>query len=178
MIQTDAAINRGNSGGPLLNLRGEVIGVNTMIVSDDTGGNLGVGFAVPINTVSEILPQLRNGKISRGRIGVTVSRIPMTQSYAESLGLQSPSGAEVSSVDPKGPAAAAGLRVGDVIVEFSGKPVRDNSELVSMVTRTAPGTTVPVRVSARPQDDFDRRQNRRTQPGCGARTGRESQSAS
>src|SRR5687767_3282903 len=117
MIQTDAAINRGNSGGPLLNLRGEVIGVNTMIVSDDTGGNLGVGFAVPINTVSEILPQLRNGKISRGRIGVTVSRIPMTQSYAESLGLQSPSGAEVSSVDPKGPAAAAGIRVGDVITE-------------------------------------------------------------
>ena len=146
MIQTDAAINRGNSGGPLLNLRGEVIGVNTMIVSDDAGGNLGVGFAVPINTISEILPQLRNGKISRGRIGVLVSRIPMTQSYAESLGLPGPGGAEISSVDPKGPAAAAGVQVGDVIVEFNGKPVRDNSELVSMVTRTAPGTTVPVKL--------------------------------
>ena len=146
MIQTDAAINRGNSGGPLLNLRGEVIGVNTMIVSDDTGGNLGVGFAVPINTVTEILPQLRNGKISRGRIGVTVSRIPMTQSYAESLGLPGPGGAEISSVDPKGPAAAAGLQVGDVIVDFNGKPVRDNSELVALVTRTAPGTTVPVKL--------------------------------
>jgi serine protease Do len=146
MIQTDAAINRGNSGGPLLNLRGEVIGVNTMIVSDDTGGNLGVGFAVPINTVTEILPQLRNGKISRGRIGVTVSRIPMTQSYAEGLGLTGPGGAEISSVDPRGPAAAAGVRVGDVVVEFNGKPVRDNSELVSLVTRTAPGTTVPVKL--------------------------------
>jgi serine protease Do len=146
MIQTDAAINRGNSGGPLLNLRGEVIGVNTAIVSDDTGGNLGVGFAVPINTLSEILPQLRAGKVTRGRIGVTVSRIPMTQRYAESLGLQKPSGAEIATVDPTGPAAAAGLRVGDVIVEFNGQPVRDNSELVSMVTRTTPGTTVPLKV--------------------------------
>jgi serine protease Do len=146
MIQTDAAINRGNSGGPLLNLRGEVIGVNTMIVSDDTGGNLGVGFAVPINTISEILPQLRSGRVSRGRIGVTVSRIPMTQRYAEGLGLPAPSGAEVSSVTEGGPAAAAGIRVGDVIVELNGKPVRDNSELVAMVTRTAPGTTVPLKL--------------------------------
>jgi serine protease Do len=146
MIQTDAAINRGNSGGPLLNLRGEVIGVNTMIVSDDTGGNLGVGFAVPVNTVIEILPQLRAGKVTRGRIGVTVSRIPMTQRYAESLGLQKPTGAEITSVTPNGPAAAAGLRVGDVIVEFNGQPVDDNSELVLMVTRTTPGTTVPLKV--------------------------------
>jgi serine protease Do len=144
-IQTDAAINRGNSGGPLLNIRGEVIGINTMIVSDQGGGNVGVGFAVPINTVRDILPKLRAGKVVRGRIGVQVSRIPMTQADAEDLGLPRPGGALISTVD-EGPAKDAGIQIGDVIVDYNGKPVKDSSDLVGMVTATTPGTTVPVKV--------------------------------
>ncbi len=144
-IQTDAAINRGNSGGPLLNIRGEVVGINTMILSDQGGGNVGVGFAIPINTVRDLLPQLRTGKIVRGKIGVSVNRIPMTKQDADDLGLPGIGGAEVMRVDP-GPAKDAGIRVADIIVEFNGKAVKDNSELVSMVTRTAPGTTVPVKI--------------------------------
>ncbi len=146
MIQTDAAINRGNSGGPLLNLRGEVVGINTMIVSDENGGNLGIGFAIPINSVSEILPQLRKGKVLRGLIGVSLSAIPITREDAQDLGLPGSSGSTVSAVTANGPAAEAGLKIGDVIVEFNGKPVKDNSSLVGMVTRTSPGTTVPVKI--------------------------------
>ncbi len=147
MIQTDAAINQGNSGGPLLNLRGEVVGINTMIVSDQIGGgNLGIGFAIPINSVVEILPQLHKGKVVRGLIGVGLSGTPITREDARDLGLPGASGATVSQVNEGGPAHKAGLRIGDVIVEFNGKLVRDNSTLVSMVTRTAPGTTVPVTI--------------------------------
>jgi serine protease Do len=151
MIQTDAAINQGNSGGPLLNIRGEVIGINTMIISNGGdglggGGNLGVGFAVPINTVRDLLPQLRQGKVVRGRIGVELQGRPMSRDYASSLGLPNTNGAEVSNVPAGGPAANAGMRAGDVIVEYNGRPVTDNGDLVGMVTRTAPGTTVPVRV--------------------------------
>lgn len=144
MIQTDAAINRGNSGGPLLNVRGEVVGINTAIFSDQTGGNLGIGFAVPINTVTNILPQLRAGKVVRGRIGVSVNTI--TKPAAEALGLPNTDGAIVSIVNPDGPAKAAGIQLEDVIVEFNGKAVKNSNDLVSMVTRTAPGTTVPVKV--------------------------------
>jgi serine protease Do len=145
MIQTDAAINRGNSGGPLLNIRGEVVGINTQIVSDQTGGNLGIGFAIPINTVKSMLPQLERGKVVRGRIGVEVSRKPMTREDAQDLGLPAPSGALISAVG-EGPAKAAGMRIDDVVVEFNGKPVRNSDELVTMVTATAPGTTVPVKI--------------------------------
>ena len=148
-IQTDAAINRGNSGGPLLNLRGEVIGINTMIYStaEAAGGNIGVGFAIPINTISDLLPQLRQGKVTRGRIGVSLEGRAMTRTEAEDLGLpNNTTGAVVSLVDNNGPAKAAGIAVGDVIVEFNGRPVRNNDELVSLVTRTAPGTTVPVKI--------------------------------
>ena len=147
-IQTDAAINRGNSGGPLLNLRGEVIGINTMIITTGlaNAGNVGVGFAVPINTVRDLLPQLRTGKVTRGRIGVSMSTRPMTEQYAESLGLDEPTGAEVASVEAGAPADDAGVEVGDVIVEFNGKEVRNNSELASIVAATAPGTTVPMKV--------------------------------
>jgi serine protease Do len=149
MIQTDAAINRGNSGGPLLNLRGEVIGVNTMILSDGNGlgGNLGIGFAVPINTVRDILDQLHTGKVVRGRIGVNVDRASLTRNDISDLGLPSTGGALVSDLgEGPGPAKEAGIRVGDVIVEFNGKVVHNSSELVSLVTRTKPGTTVPVKV--------------------------------
>ena len=145
MIQTDAAINRGNSGGPLLNVRGEVIGMNTQIVSNDSGGNLGIGFAVPINTIRDILPQLMKGKVVRGRIGVTVRTTAMSKADAEDLGMAAPGGAVITEVT-EGPARTAGIRPGDVIVEFNGKPVKNSGELVSMVTRTAPGTTVPVKI--------------------------------
>jgi serine protease Do len=145
MIQTDAAINRGNSGGPLLNIRGEVVGMNTQIYSNDGGGNLGIGFAVPINTIRDILPQLMKGKVVRGRIGVKVMTTPMSKSDAEDLGLSAVSGAVISEVT-EGPAKNAGVRRGDVILEFNGKPVKNSADLVATVTRTTPGTTVPVKI--------------------------------
>ena len=144
MIQTDAAINRGNSGGPLLNIRGEVVGINTQIVSDG-GGNLGIGFAMPINTIRDLVPQLMKGKVTRGRIGVYVDQRSLTKADVEDLGLSSSAGALVSRIDD-GPAKKAGMHIGDVILEFNGKPVKNSSELVAMVSATAPGTTVPVKV--------------------------------
>ena len=145
MLQTDAAINPGNSGGPLLNVRGEVVGINTAIYTDASRqGNIGIGFAMPINVVRELLPQLRTGKITRGRIGVEVS--PITRDYTETLGLKSTDGALVRSVSPGGAASKAGMKAGDVIVSYNGKPVKKNDDLVTMVMATKPGTTVPVRV--------------------------------
>src|SRR5262245_55795909 len=147
MIQTDAAINPGNSGGPLLNIRGEVIGINTAIYTDQQRqANIGIGFAEPINTIRELLPQLRAGKISRGVIGVSIMRDPITKDAAKDLGLPSTSGAVISSVGPDTPASRAGLQRGDVIVEFNGRPVTDSDSLVSMVVATKPGTTVPVTI--------------------------------
>ena len=144
LIQTDAAINRGNSGGPLLNIRGEVVGVNTMIVSNTNGGgNIGIGFAVPINTVRDILPSLREGKVVRGRIAVQISRLPMTAELAEDLGLPRVGGVIVSTVD-EGPARDAGIQPGDVITKYNGEAVNTSNELVERVMRTRPGTTVPV----------------------------------
>jgi serine protease Do len=147
-IQTDAAINPGNSGGPLLNLRGEVVGINSMIISNGSpltgsGGNLGVGFAIPINTVRDLLPQLETGKVTRGRIGVYIGQI--TGVDATDMGAPASGAAIVNRVDD-GPAKTAGMRVGDVIVAFNGKPVKTSSELVDAVTHTAPDTTVPVRI--------------------------------
>jgi serine protease Do len=145
MLQTDAAINPGNSGGPLLNVRGEVVGINTAIYTDSARqGNIGIGFAMPINVVRELLPQLRTGKITRGRIGVEVKRI--TRDETEVLGLKNTEGALVASVSPSGAAAKAGVKVGDVIVAYNGKPVKKNDDLVAMVMATKPGTTVPLRV--------------------------------
>jgi serine protease Do len=146
MIQTDAAINPGNSGGPLLNIRGEVVGINTAIFTDQRAANIGIGFAMPINTIRELLPQLRAGKVVRGRIGVQVQRDPLTQRAAQSLGLPDTTGAVVSSVNDGGPADKAGLRPGDVVTEYNGKPVEDSDDLVSMVVHTKPGTTVPLKV--------------------------------
>jgi serine protease Do len=144
VLQTDAAINPGNSGGPLLNMRGEVVGINTAIYTDQRQGNIGIGFAMPINAVRDLLPQLRTGKITRGRIGVAVTPVP--SDVIDELGLTERKGALVRTVDRTGPAAAAGLEPGDVIVEFNGKPVPNNNALVSMVVNTKPGTTVPVKV--------------------------------
>ncbi len=145
VLQTDAAINPGNSGGPLLNIRGEVVGMNTAIYTDARQqGNIGIGFAMPINVVRDLLPQLRTGRITRGRIGVSVGAVP-TDALDE-FGLKERRGALVATVDRNGPAAAAGLEPGDIIIEFNGKPVKNNNELVSMVVGTKPGSTVPVKV--------------------------------
>ena len=151
MLQTDAAINPGNSGGPLLNLRGEVIGINTAIISNGrTEGNIGIGFAVPINTVRDLLPQLREGKVIRGRIGVTVSAVPR-EGY-EDFGLKSRTGAIVGSVLNGGAAQKGGIEPGDVITEYNGRPVPNRDELVKMVISTKPGTSVPVKVLRNKQE--------------------------
>jgi serine protease Do len=150
MIQTDAAINRGNSGGPLLNIRGEVIGINTLIYTDSGfgggGGNVGIGFAIPINSVRDILPGLKAGKVSHGRIGVSVYRIPLPKDLADQYGLPSQDGALISQVDPKGPAAAGGMKIKDIVVDVNGQKVRDDNALVALVMATTPGTTVPIKV--------------------------------
>jgi len=147
VLQTDAAINPGNSGGPLLNLRGEVIGVNTAIYSNGGmmggAGNIGIGFAIPINTIRDVLPGLRSGKITRGRIGVSVR--PVSPDEVDALGLKDRRGATVAQVPP-GPAATAGIKPGDVIVEFNGKAIARSDDLPQIVAATAPGTTVPVKV--------------------------------
>jgi serine protease Do len=145
VIQTDAAINPGNSGGPLLNLRGEVVGINTAIIGDARqAGNVGIGFAMPINVVRELLPQLRVGKITRGRIGVGIGAIPTDA--VDEFGLKDRNGALVLNVAPNGAAAKAGIEPGDVILSYNGKPIRNRDELVAMVTATKPGTSVPVRI--------------------------------
>ena len=145
MLQTDAAINPGNSGGPLLNIRGEVIGINTAIISNgQSEGNIGIGFAVPINTVRDLLPQLREGKVIRGRIGVSVAAVP--REGFEEFGLKTRTGAVVSSVLPNSAALKAGMEPGDVVVEYNGRPVPNRDELVKMVVATKPGTSVPVKI--------------------------------
>jgi serine protease Do len=146
MIQTDAAINRGNSGGPLLNVRGEVVGINTAIISDQTGGNIGIGFAVPINTVREVLPGLRTGKVIRGRIGVKVSSLPMTAADAKEWGLSKAGGALITDVNRGGPADNGGMKADDIVTAFAGKPVKRSEDLIALVIKTTPGTTVPVTV--------------------------------
>ncbi len=145
MLQTDAAINPGNSGGPLLNIRGEVIGINTAIISNGrTEGNIGIGFAIPINTVRDLLPQLFTGKVVRGRIGVEVRAVP--RDGYEDFGLKSRTGAVVSRVAPGGAADKGGIEPGDVILEYNGRPVPNTADLVKMVTATKPGTSVAVKL--------------------------------
>ncbi len=143
-IQTDASINPGNSGGPLINLRGEVIGINTAIFSR-SGTNIGIGFAIPINLVKEILPQLRGkGKVTRGYLGVLIQKV--TPDIAESLGMEKGYGALVANVSKDGPAEKAGVKVGDVIVEFDGKEIKDSGELPIIVARTPVNKTVRMKV--------------------------------
>ena len=149
MIQTDAAINPGNSGGPLLNVRGEVIGINTAILSDRAqAGNLGIGFAVPINSVSRIIEQLQTGKVTRGRIGVSLDATATKETLTE-LGASNGRGALVRQVEGDGPAEKAGIKAGDVITEYNGTPVANNDELVDRVVATKPGTSVPIKVLRR-----------------------------
>jgi serine protease Do len=144
MLQTDAAINPGNSGGPLLNVRGEVVGMNTAIYTDQRSANIGIGFATPINAIRDLLPQLQNGKVVRGVIGVTVSKDHLNAETAKAFGLPNTSGALIATVLPNRPADKAGIIPGDVVVELAGKPVKDSDSLVAMVVNTKPGTTVPL----------------------------------
>src|SRR5215510_6935205 len=141
-IQTDAAINRGNSGGPLFNLEGEVIGVNTLIISP-SGGSIGIGFAVPSKTVAGVVDQLRQfGELRRGWLGVRIQSV--TDEIAESLNIKPPRGALVAGVDEKGPAKPAGIEPGDVVVKFDGKDVKDPKDLSRVVADTAVGKEVDV----------------------------------
>src|SRR5688572_12991031 len=145
VLQTDAAINPGNSGGPLLNARGEVVGINTAIYTDSRQqGNIGIGFAIPINSVRELIPQLQTGRVSRGVIGVQVVAVP-AEALAE-FGMKERRGALVSTVSRGRPAQKAGIEPGDVIIEFNGKSVKNRDELVATVVSTKPGSTVPVKI--------------------------------
>ena len=139
-LQTDAPINQGNSGGALINTRGELIGISSQILST-SGGNIGIGFAIPSNMARNVLDQiLEGGKVHRGQLGVSIQ--PMTPELASKFGLSDVQGALVNSVIPNGPAAKAGLRQGDVIVDFNGAAVTDGNTLRNHVASTAPGTKV------------------------------------
>ena len=143
-IQTDASINPGNSGGPLINLRGEVVGVNTAIFSRG-GGNIGIGFAIPINLVKGLLPQLKDkGRVTRGWLGVLIEDV--NAETAAALGMAEARGALVANVTQGSPAEAAGVRVGDVIVAFDGAAIGKSSDLSLVVARTSVGKSVDVRV--------------------------------
>jgi len=137
-IQTDVAVNPGNSGGPLLNLAGEVVGINSQIVSR-SGGFMGISLAIPIDEAMRIVQQLRaDGKVTRGRIGVQIGQI--SDDVAKALGLDKAQGALVSMVEQDGPAAKAGVLSGDVITHFDGKPINQMSDLPRIVGGTKPGT--------------------------------------
>lgn len=140
-IQTDASINPGNSGGPLINYYGEVVGINTAIVSSGQG----IGFAVPINMVKEVLFQLKEkGKVVRGWLGVSIQEV--TAELAKSFGLKEEKGALVSDVVPGGPAEKSGLKRGDVIIEFNGKTIKEYNELPRMVASISPGEKASLKI--------------------------------
>jgi Do/DeqQ family serine protease len=144
-LQTDAPINQGNSGGALVNTKGELIGINSQILSP-SGGNIGLGFAVPANMAKNAVDQLiKSGKVRRGMIGVTIQ--PVTSDLASSLGLSDARGALVSSVQAGSPAERAGIRRGDVIVALNGSPISDSNSLRNQVARTQPGTDVTLTIS-------------------------------
>ncbi len=141
-IQTDAAINRGNSGGPLFNLNGEVIGINTAIISP-SGGSIGIGFAVPSDSAMPVLDQLRQfGETRRGWLGVRIQQV--SDDIAESLSISPPHGALVAGVDDKGPAKPGGIQPGDVVVKFDGHDIKEMRDLPRIVADTPVGKTVDV----------------------------------
>jgi serine protease Do len=143
-IQTDVAVNPGNSGGPLFNLRGEVIGINSQIYSR-TGGYQGLSFAIPSDLVSKVQNQIvQYGKVNRGRIGITIQEV--TQSLAESFGLKKPAGALVSSVEKGSPAERAGVETGDVILKVDGKEIAGSMDLSGYVADIKPGATARLEV--------------------------------
>jgi serine protease Do len=143
-IQTDAPINPGNSGGPLFNMAGEVVGINTAIFSQ-SGGNIGIGFAIPANLVKNLVPELETkGTVTRGWLGVSVQ--PVTADLARSFNLEKERGALVGDVVAQGPADKAGIKRGDVIVSYDGKKVDESATLPALVASTAVGKTVPVEI--------------------------------
>ncbi|MFL5206074.1 MAG: Do family serine endopeptidase, partial [Microvirga sp.] len=149
-IQTDASINKGNSGGPLFNMNGEVIGINTAILSP-TGGSVGIGFAVPASTAVPIIDQLRQfGETRRGWLGVRIQNVD--DATAEALNLGTARGALIAGIDEKGPAKPAGLEVGDVIVRFDGKEVKDSRDLPRIVASSPVGKAVDVAIVRKGQE--------------------------
>jgi len=146
-IQTDVAINPGNSGGPLLNMRGEVVGINSQIYSR-SGGFMGISFSIPIDEAMRVADQLRtNGRVIRGRIGVTIA--PVTKEVAESIGLGKPMGALVQGVESGGPAEKAGIEAGDIIVKVDGKAVEKSGDLPRIIGATKPGSRSSLQVFRR-----------------------------
>ena len=143
-IQTDVAINRGNSGGPLINLAGEVVGINSQILST-SGGSIGLSFSIPINLVKSVTEQLRTkGRVSRGVLGVGIQNV--TRDVAETFKLPRIGGAAVSNVQPDSAAEKAGVKAGDIILSYNGTEIGDSSELPPLVGATAPGTRARITV--------------------------------
>lgn len=143
-IQTDVAVNPGNSGGPLFNMNGEVVGINSQIISR-SGGYMGLSFAIPIDVAMEVMSQLKgDGKVSRGRLGVLVQEV--SADLAESFGLGKPRGALVAEVEDGSPADKAGLKSSDIILEYDGKPIESSIDLPRMVGSTKPGSQVSMKV--------------------------------
>ena len=143
-LQTDAPINQGNSGGALVNTEGDLVGINSQILST-SGGSIGIGFAVPSNMARTVMDQLiKGGKVRRGQLGIAIQ--PVTAEQAEKLGLKEPQGVLVASIAPNSPAARAGLRPGDVITAFEGEPVTDGNTLRNRIASTSPGTHVKLTI--------------------------------
>jgi serine protease Do len=144
-IQTDAPINPGNSGGALVNDRGELIGINTAILSHGSGGNQGIGFAVPVNLARQVMDQiLKNGKVTRAYLGIIPQDV--TPAMAKSFGVKAHDGALVGDVSPNSPAQRAGVERGDIILEVNGRPVSDANELRMRISMMAPGSAVNLKV--------------------------------
>jgi serine protease Do len=144
-IQTDAAINHGNSGGAMIDLHGNLVGINTAILSNGMGGNQGVGFAIPVNMARNVMNQLiTHGKVVRGYLGVYIQDV--TPELAKQFGLSQGGGVLVGDVSPDTPASRAGLRKGDVILDLNGSPVESRSQLQVQISQTTPGVPVKLKI--------------------------------
>lgn len=148
-IQTDASINPGNSGGPLFNLDGEVVGINTAIFSRG-GGNIGIGFAIPVNMAKSLMPQLRKGSVVRGFLGVTIQTV--NDAMAKALGIKEKKGVLVASVAENGPAAKAGVKRGDLILSLNGEKVNAPRELSKMAAQLSPGNKARLKIIRKGKD--------------------------
>jgi S1-C subfamily serine protease len=176
-LQTDAPINQGNSGGALVNTRAELIGINSQIISS-TGGNIGIGFAIPSNMAKNVMNQLvKGGKVQRGMLGVGIQTV--TGDLAASMGLKEMRGVVINSVSSGGPAARAGLKVGDVILKLNGKEVTDANTLRNEIAGMGPGTVATLTISRNGQmqdvraalGDLSSASAERSSPGDGAASG-------